>query len=156
MMNAARPLRASTRLDRGILAVALLSTSSCNPSQVSTRIPEDHARLESIVTVYAYACRDLGRPPESVDDLTPIFKKANVADPQAYLTSTRDGQPYVIVWGIDLESRDLNSAIPLAYEQVGKDGKRLVVTCNQQVQEFSETEFAQIAWPDGHEVTASP
>ncbi len=139
-----------------LLVVVLLSASSCGPNEVVTRIPEDHARLKALVTVYAYACRDLKRPPKNVEELMPTLEKAKVYSPREYLTSTRDGQPYAIVWGLDLEGRYLGANSPLAYERVGQDGLRLLVTCDQEVMELSVDEMTQVEWPPGHEPWAEP
>lgn len=130
-------------------AVTLLS-SACRPAEVVTRIPIDEARLKGIVTIYAYAAADRGRPPRSVEDLLPIFRQASIDDPDGALTSSRDGQPFVIVWGLDLAGRHAGTSTPLAYEREGRDGTRLLVTCGQQLRELSEEEFAAIDWPDGH------
>jgi hypothetical protein len=142
---------AADRKCLGILAAVVLSVVSCGPSEVVTQVPVDHARLQALVTVYAYACRDLQRPPEKFAELLPVCKQAKIEKPRDYFTSTRDGQPYVIIWGLDLEHRYLGAKVPLAYEDVGKEGKRLVVTCNREVQELAAAEIAQSEWPSGYE-----
>ena len=151
MMFTDRDWSADSKYRLVILAAAVSFAASCSPKEVVTRIPEDHARLQAIATVYAYACRELGRPPKAIEELAPILSKAQVEDPRAYLTSTRDGLPYAIVWGLDLEGRHLGSTVPLAYEQRGKNGNRLLVRCNQEVTEITSEEFARIEWPPGHE-----
>lgn len=135
----------------GALGAIILSNLSCSPDKVVTLIPEDHARLKAIVTVYAYACRDLRRPPKSVEELMPIFEQARIENPREYLKSTRDGQSYVIIWGLDLQNRYLGSNFPIAYEQVGQDGMRLLVTCNQVVKELSFEALKTIEWPLDYE-----
>ncbi|MGI9427463.1 MAG: hypothetical protein ACR2NM_02315 [Bythopirellula sp.] len=135
----------------GILASLLLTATSCGSSEVVTDIPADHARLKALVTVYAYACRDLKRPPENFADLSQIFKQAKIENPREYFASTRDGKPYVILWGLDLEGRYLGTKVPIAYERGGKDGKRLLVTCNMEIKELAAAEFAQSEWPTGYE-----
>ena len=134
-----------------IWAVCLISLTSCRPAEVVTRVPVDHAKLKGIVTIYAYATADLGRPPESVDELKPIFEKASIDDPQGAITSSRDNQEFVILWGIDLNGRYAGSETPLAHERLGQDGARLVVTCAQRVSEISDTEFASLPWPEGYD-----
>ena len=135
----------------GILVAIVLPAISCGPSESVTHIPADHARLKALVTVYAYSCRDLQRPPETFEELLPICKQAKIENPGEYFTSTRDGQPYVIIWGLDLERRYLGAGVPIAYEHTGEDGKRLVVTCNQEIKELSAEELAQAKWPAEHE-----
>ena len=106
-----------------------------------TTVPEDHAHLKGIVTVYAYATRDLRRPPQKVDELLPIFEKARIEDPQSFLTSTRDGQPYVMIYGKRPPNvhRDL-----VGYEQTGVDGKRYVAFTLGNVEEVDETRFREL------------
>lgn len=133
-----------------VLAGAILGAISCGPSEVITRVPEDQVRLKAIATVYVYACRELGRPPTNFDELRPIFERAKVDTPQDYLQSTRDGMPYVIIWGLDLERQFLGSDLPLAYERAGQRGRRLIVTCNQTLLEINPDEFLELEWPTGH------
>ena len=134
------------------MAVALALTSlSCRSGENVTGIPKDHARLRGIVTIYAYATAGLGRPPRSVEELLPVFEKASIGDPSKTLTSTRDGELFVIIWDVDVAGAYAGSAAPLAYERKGLDGRRLVVTCGQQVKELDQQEFAALAWPDGYE-----
>lgn len=135
----------------GLQAAIVLSALSCGPSKVVTNVSPDHARLKAIVTFYAYACRDLQRTPESLDDLLPIMQQAKVSNPSEYFTSTRDGQPYVIVWGLDLQSRYQGARVPIAYERAGTDGKRLLVMGDQTIEEITHAEFERIEWPKGYE-----
>ena len=101
------------------------------------------------MTVYGYACRDLGHPPEKFEELLPVLQKAKVVNPREYFKSTRDGQPYIVIWGLDLTGRYLEAKVPIAYERVGKDGVRLVISCNFHVEEVSSEQFAQLNWPTG-------
>lgn len=134
-----------------VAAIAIITIStSCRPSETVTRLPADYARLRGIVTIYAYATAELERPPRSVDELMPILEKASVSDPERTLTSTRDGRPFVIVWGVDVAGSYAGSTAPLAYERQGLDGRRLVVTCAQQVKEVSAVDFAFLDWPEGY------
>ena len=133
-----------------VLCGILLTLVSCGPETVVTLIPEDHAQLQGIVTAYAYACRELGRPPQNSEELIPVLEKAKVENPQQFFYSTRDKEPYVIIWGLDLEGRFLGSSVPLAYERFGKAGKRLVVSCSQSIQELDAENFSTIDWPLGH------
>lgn len=131
---------------------ALLSLFlACRPAEVVTRIPVDHASLQGLVTIYVYAAAELGRPPQSVDELQSTFEKASIEDPSQMLTSTRDGQPFVIIWGLDVTGRYAGADAPIAYEREGLDGVRLVVTCGLQVLEVSDAEFADLHWPEGYE-----
>ena len=108
----------------GVLAILILSAVSCGPSEPVTTVPVDHARLKALVTAYAYACRDLQHAPEEVEELFAVLEQAKVENPREYLTSTRDGEPYVVIWKLDLARRYHGSNVPIAYERVGHDGIR--------------------------------
>ena len=137
---------------RGLLLSSLLvGCVSCTQNEVVTHIQEDHARLQSIATIYAYACRDLGRPPKNTDELKPTFAKAGLEDVREYFLSTRDGKPYVIIWGVDLEQKYRGSKLLLAYEQEGLEGRRLAIACNHTLAELTQDEFDDLQWPAGHQ-----
>ena len=127
-----------------------VSLCSCSPPEVVTLIPRDHARLKTIATVYAYASRDLERPPNSLDELLPTFGEAGIENPKDYLSSTRDGEPYVIIWGVDLEREYMGSPLPLAYERIGLEGHRIAIACDYTIIEITHDQFATSQWPAGH------
>ena len=59
----------------------------------------------------------------------------------------------MIIWGVDLAGRYAGSDAPLAYEQQGRDGVRLLITCAEQIQELNDGDFADLVWPDGYQPT---
>ncbi len=124
---------------------------SCGTNEVVTQIPEDHARLKALATVYAYASRDLGRPPRNTDDLLPTFAKAGIENASEYFLSTRDGTPYVIIWGVDLDNKYRGSDLILVYERMGIEGRRLAIACNHSLVEIDEDKFKKLSWPAGHQ-----
>ena len=130
----------------------LLICVSCGTNEVVTQIPEDHVRLKALATVYAYACRDLGRPPRNSDDLLPTFAKAGIESTDEYFLSTRYGTPYVIIWGVDLDNNKYRgSDLILVYERVGIEGSRLAIACNHSLVEIDEDKFKALSWPAGHQ-----
>ena len=84
------------------------------------------ANLEAICNAYRKASNDLKRPPKSLDEFKTYLKQ--YGDPEQLLVSPRDGQPIVVVYGADIweEPSPTNPQI-IAYEKVGKDGKRFAV-----------------------------
>jgi len=68
-------------------------------------------------------------------------------DPEQYLRSPRDNQPYVIIYGspLDSDGRD----IILAYEKDGLDGKRYVITLSRDVKLMTDEEFAGAKFASG-------
>jgi hypothetical protein len=71
-----------------------------------------------------------------------------VDDPSPYFRSTRDGEEYVVVWGLNLDSVSADTVI--AYERTGVDGKRMVINRDGVAKEVSKEEFAGLKFPKGH------
>ena len=63
------------------------------------------------------------------------------------MISPRDQQPIVIIYGAD--NKTSGDEI-LAYEKVGADGTRWVVTMSQNIHELSNEEFAKARFAKGH------
>jgi hypothetical protein len=87
---------------------------------------EDTRRLGAIQYAYQEAIRNLRRPPRNVDEIKPHL--ATLGDPETLLVSPRDGQRYMIVWNVDLESASTDPPTMYAWEAVGAGGKRYVLT----------------------------
>jgi hypothetical protein len=71
-----------------------------------------------------------------------------VDDPSPYFRSTRDGEEYVVVWGLQLESVPADTII--AYERTGVDGKRMVISRDGVAKAVTKEEFADLKFPKGH------
>jgi len=69
-------------------------------------------------------------------------------EPDKYLRSTRDGEEFVVVWGLDLYQQSPDTIV--AYERKGVDGKRLVLDVNAMVREVTPEQFARLKFPKGH------
>ncbi|HEY3392196.1 MAG TPA: hypothetical protein VGK58_05790 [Lacipirellulaceae bacterium] len=69
-------------------------------------------------------------------------------DPSPYFRSTRDGEEYVVVWGLQLDSVPADAIV--AYERTGVDGKRMVITRDGVAKEVSKEEFGSLKFPKGH------
>jgi hypothetical protein len=82
-----------------------------------------------------------------MDELKAVLAGA-VDDPSPYFRSTRDGQDYVVVWGLQLDTIPADTII--AYERTGVDGKRMVINRDGQAKEVSKEEFASLKFPKGH------
>jgi hypothetical protein len=141
------PARSATaRSIRYFAAFALLAAVGCHdPSKVPP--PTDPSMLRGIIRVYGIATRDLGRPPQNIDELKAVYAEAD-DDPSKYVRSNRDGEEFVVVWGLNMESTPPDTVV--AYERKGADGKRMVVTANSMVREVSEEEFAKLKFPKNH------
>ena len=100
--------------------------------------------LRGIVRTYTIATRDLGRPPKNLDELKAVVAPA-ADDPSIYFRSNRDGQDFVVVWGLKLNSTPPGTI--LAYERAGVDGRRMAVSTDGNMREISADEFAKLKLP---------
>jgi hypothetical protein len=69
-------------------------------------------------------------------------------DPSKYLRSTRDGEEFVVVWGLNLANSPAQTVV--AYERTGVDGKRMYVTADGEVREATQEEFGKLKFPKEH------
>lgn len=122
---------------------------ACGPQVKVNELPEEEGRLKAVAKVYALANRDLGRPPKNLEELTRFFPE-RAGDPAQYLSSARDGQPYTIIWGVDLANKYRGSTLPLAYEQQGAEGFRYVGSCRGEVARVPDEAFGGLEFPAGH------
>ena len=125
-------------------AAGLLFAAGCSRTIPPKVTADDGKRLGAIAFAYQRAGEQLGRPPQSVADLQPHLKMAG--DPAELLRSPRDGQPYVIVWGVDLEAPFERELPVIAYEQRGAGGERMVLNL-MGIVPLTDAEFAALALP---------
>jgi hypothetical protein len=106
-------------------------------------------QMRKIAAAYNKAFQAKRRSP-TADDLKPFLKQQG-GDPDALLTSPRDGKSLVIVPGFtpDLTPAEGEQSI-IAYERVGMDGKRMTVDIRGTVVLASDDEFTQIRFVGGH------
>jgi hypothetical protein len=140
--------RGSTRRSVS-LVIAALGIAAAIGCQSGTEIPPptDPSMLRGIIRIYAIATRDLGRPPQNIEELKAIYAQVD-SDPSKYVRSNRDGEEFVVVWGLVLENSPADMVV--AYERKGADGKRMVVTVDGMVREVSADEFAKLKFPKNH------
>jgi hypothetical protein len=97
--------------------------------------------LRRILQAYDVAEYKLRRAPRNEEELRRFFSEAGATgDPDQYLRSPRDGQPYVVLYGTALDP-DARSTI-LAHEKDGVEGKRYVITLSRDVKLLTADEFA--------------
>ncbi len=122
------------------LIVALLLPVGCTPQAQEMQEAEGLMHLQH---AYQQATVALNRPPQNLDEL-----KKHWAEGDRWLTSPRDGQPYVIRWGVSVQDPNLDPAHPpwIAYEQTGKNGIRQGITA-MGLSEMTEEEHAKLLPP---------
>jgi hypothetical protein len=118
------------------------------PATVTAPADPVSSSMMKIVDAYRTATIKLNHPPRNMEELKPSLKEKGVTDDM--LKSPRDGQPYMIIWGIDITkpptSGDPRNMPVIIYEKEGAGGKRWVVT-QFSPQEMTDEEFAQANVP---------
>jgi hypothetical protein len=130
----------------GLLAALVsLGLGGCGPPAPNPLHVSAYHNLSTINGAYLKAIKKLGHPPKKREDLVPFLEE--FGDPDEILKSPSDGQPYVIVWGLDvmrLQERGVPTVV--AFEKNGKDGKRYY--CNGLVVlQVNDEEFRKLPIP---------
>ena len=138
----ARLLRKLKLIHVQLLFIALFSGCSKGTSQTEVK-QDDMANLNTIGKAYDEATKSLGRPPKNAEEFKSFLRP--YGDPDVFLRSPHDGQPYEIVWGRNIQKMDINSMPPpiLAYEKQGVNGMRYVLT-KLGAQPMSDADFAKV------------
>jgi hypothetical protein len=127
-----------------------MTTGCSSESIVVEELPETQARLMDIRLAYSRFIERTRRPPRSEQELRQTMEAEN---PDEALRSPRDGQPFVICYGVDVfGSLDWAETTPiLAYERSG-DGSRWVLSIPGAIYQLDEEEFQQASFPPGHTI----
>jgi hypothetical protein len=132
------------------LLIGCLCAGGCSRGSTPEPLSPTHVNLQRIGNAYAYACTRLKRPPENLEDLTPSLQDQGV--PEDILRSPNDGERFAIVWGVELRKLKVkgNDLPIIAYERLGKDGKRHVLRGRSEVLLLSESALKEAAFPPGY------
>jgi hypothetical protein len=135
------------------LLLLLVSGTGCSPSQVvvHAQLDPSHEHLMHIGSAYNRFNAQYKKAPGNVADLLPFLKE--FGNPDELLRSPKDGAPYVICWGVDLQVPQTwaRSTGVLAYEKYGAAGQRYVLTTLRSVILMTDNEFRQASFPPGHQ-----
>ena len=151
MRNASLARTASFQVGRrwALVAMAAAVAAGCGPSVIRSEIPPDPdtERLVALGRAYAQFTDEKGRPPKGPEDLRDRLPAADA------LTSSRDGQPYVIFWGVDPRvppTWSKGRAI-LGHESQGAGGTRyaLIMRGNLHVEKLSDEDLRTSSFPPG-------
>jgi hypothetical protein len=107
-------------------------------------------RLLKIGNAYLNAANKLGRAPMGLDDIKP-YLEGDVTE--EYLRSPGDGEPFVIMWGIDYHALPPGRGDPFtvaAYEKKGVNGKRYVLRFPRSVELMTDEQLRKAVFPAGH------
>lgn len=125
-------------------AVAALC-AGCEPGTIRAEKRMDPAmeRLLAVSRAYGEFTHDRGWPPNGPDDIRPLLQTADS------LVSPRDGEPFVVFWGVDLRAPQgwaVRRAV-LAHERLGVEGCRYALSLMGNVELLDEEEFRGSSFP---------
>lgn len=126
------------------MALLLAAVVGCGGA-ASVKRDKEISHVGAVTTLYFRAKSTLGKPPGSEQEFKEVIAQDNV-DPgvlgvdsvDELFVSDRDGQPLVVDYG------QTSAQGVVVYEQVGKDGVRLVGFTSGQIEEADAAEFAQL------------
>jgi hypothetical protein len=139
------------------LLMLLAVLGGCNSGPNVIPLSSSEQRLVFIVMAYRDAHEKLGRGPKNDEELKPYLREHG--DPGDLLVSPDDGQPYVVVWGVDpaaggpTEYRGMWRI--LAYERKGKGGKRAVIDTRGIPLTVPEGDFSKLKFVGRHKPDAN-
>jgi hypothetical protein len=126
-----------------MLATALCPISGCSSDDVPTPAGTD-ARLYQVSK--GYRATHSGEPVDSFETLKKILQDMYEAgingDPSEILKSSRDGEPFVILFS-DAKSKSgqLPDSLIVAYEKIGVEGERYILTMDGKVLLLTDAQF---------------
>jgi hypothetical protein len=131
--------------DSSLASLAFVLLMGCGAGSVGTNRAKEISHVGAITTLYFRADSVLRKSPASEQEFKEVIAQQNV-DPgvlgvgstDELFISDRDGQPLVVNYG---QTSPLDI---VAYEQVGKDGVRLVGFKNGQIEAADATRFAKL------------
>ena len=143
-----RPIRS---LLLGFLLVAAVQTGCGPKAHVVPFSPAEH-NLKHIAMAYNDATSQLNRPPKNAEELKRFLKE--FGNPEELLVSPNDGQPYVIVWGVDPTRggpTEYQGMWPvLAYERQGTGGARAITDIRGRPMRVPEADFPKLTFAGRH------
>ena len=135
-----------------LFLLALVAAPGCGSDEVNSPTA---ARLKGLATQYLdYAVAKNGKGPAREEDFKKHLRgqpgfvlEMNGLDPKAIdaaFVSERDGEPFVVLYGIMISQISGTSAPLVAHEKTGKGGKRLAVLANAKVEHVDEARLREL------------
>lgn len=132
-----------------LLVVVLLVAVGCGPSQKQV---VQESNIKAITVAHGrYFQTNRGQPPANEAELRAFVEKMpaeqlaliGAKDPATMWTSSRDGQPYVVIYGPNPNPPGPSGPV-VVYESKGVDGKRYVGTSLGNTEEVTEAKFREL------------
>jgi hypothetical protein len=139
------------------VVLLLCSFTGCGSGPKVIPFSQAEKTLSSIALAYMEAHARLGHGPKNADELKPFLK--DFGNPEELLVSPNDGQPYVIVWGVDPTRggpTEYQGMWPiLAYERKGAGGARAITDIRGRPMRVPEADFPKLTFAGRHKPTPS-
>jgi hypothetical protein len=139
------------------LLVLILPATGCGSGATVLPHTDAEKNLSWVVVAYQEAYSKLNRPPKNVEELTNSLK--DFGDPEKLLVSPNDGEPFVIVWGVNPGQ---GGPTPykgmwqiIAYDKKGKGGMRVVCDIRGHSITIPEEDLSQLTFVRGHKPAAN-
>ncbi len=132
------------------LLLGALALAGCSRTVVNKATTPTEDRLYKLGKAYQRASSRLNRAPVDFEELRPDLEPG---DSDELLRSPNDGEPFVILWGVDFRALPPSPKAPhtvAAYEQRGSNGKRYVLRFPLEVAHLSKEELGKAVFPPGH------
>jgi hypothetical protein len=132
------------------LLLILLGLVGCGGGRKQGELNPTEQRLWTIGKAYVEACNGLGRAPTNFAEIKP-YVEGEVSDD--LLRSPNDGEPFVILWGVDynrLPYRKDNPFTVGGYEKNGVHGTRYVLRFPMGVVSMTDDDLRKAIFPPGH------
>jgi hypothetical protein len=132
------------------LLAGLAGCGAAGPKVVP--LSDSEKNLTSVALAYTEAHTRLGRPPKNAEELKPFLKE--FGNPEDLLVSPNDGEPYVVVWGVDptrggpTDYQGMWQII--AYEKKGSGGRRAVTDIRGRPLTVPEEDFPKLTFVGRH------
>lgn len=135
-----------------LLSLGGAGCSSSSEVRVDKPLDPTHERLVKICMAYVRFSAEEKTPPQNAKELKPFLAELGNAD--EILRSPRDGQPFVVCWGVDmtrLPASWAQSTPVVVYERQGAGGQRYVITAPfRKLEVLSDREFRRASFPPGY------
>lgn len=139
------------------LTLLLAGLAGCGSGPKVIPFSQSEKTLSSIALAYMEAHSRLGHGPKNAEELKPFLK--DFGNPDELLVSPNDGQPYVIVWGVDptrggpTEYQGMWQI--LAYERKGTGGARAITDIRGRPMRVPEEDIPKLTFAGRHKPSPS-
>jgi hypothetical protein len=132
----------------GLVCTGMLGMPGCKGEPARPQENKAAGHLRTIAQAFDLAI-DKRRVPQNVEELKPFLQQLSGGeDVEVLLRSPNDGQPYEIMWGVNLEREEAIDAI-FAHEKLGVAGRRYVITVSRIVKQIGDDEFSKASFARG-------